>query len=197
MDFRSSLCSQVLPARIDWEGNVHSQSFEELVSMARHRRDMAIGMAKRVWASWVAMRRESLGPRRKVVRWNYAPSAREYLRRSAGGLLYPLLIPPPSQWFLSRRSFPLSFSVSHSCCDRSSQFPHHSHPSANHGALPAISRELINEYRYLQLIYEVHSRVCVKSEPRWLAGASVREYQLARRWELLDRSNFSRDVVIS
>lgn len=39
MDFRSRLCSQVLPSRFDWEGNVHEQTFEELVSMAHRHGD--------------------------------------------------------------------------------------------------------------------------------------------------------------
>ncbi|EGI63952.1 PH-interacting protein [Acromyrmex echinatior] len=44
---RISFSRAVLPARIDWEGNVHSQSFEELVSIAWHRHDMAIGTTRR------------------------------------------------------------------------------------------------------------------------------------------------------
>lgn len=34
------VCSQAIPLRLDWKGNVHTQTFEELVSMND---DMAIG----------------------------------------------------------------------------------------------------------------------------------------------------------
>lgn len=68
MDFRSRLCLQVLPSRLDWEGNVHSQTFEELVSNGISC-DMAIGNGE---ADASPPRDARLlrvhGPPRKVVR---------------------------------------------------------------------------------------------------------------------------------
>lgn len=82
------------------------------------------------------------------ARIQYPPSIR-------GGLLYPLLIPPPA--FAVTPLASLVPSLSRPRRDRSPRFPHRRRPPANRGALPAISRELINEYRRPRLICQVRS----------------------------------------